>query len=523
VAELPPLVRDLLEPRAYPHHPAKVELLQTQMSFVFLTGEYVYKVKKPVNLGYLDYTTLEKRRHFSEQEVLLNRRLCPDVYLGVVPITQKGGRHGVEGEGKALEYAVKMLQLPQEKMMDRLLAQGRVTPAMAERVARLLAEFHSHAATGPHISAFGSLDYVKTNTEENFTQTEPYIGRTVSSEKYHALKDYAYSFLQRHADIFQQRVEGGHIRDCHGDLHAAHVCFEDGVKVFDCIEFNDRFRYGDTASEVAFLAMDLDRNGFPTLSRAFAEAYVRASGDRGVWDILAFYKFYRAHVRAKVEGFKADAPHMPQEERERALQVARGYFDLALAYTRRKLVITAGMVGTGKTALACGLGERLGWEVVSSDAVRKALASLPPTQHRYEAFETGIYSPAFTRRTYEELFRQGRNILLQGGSVLLDATFRSRALRKEAALLARDAEAQFFVLETVCPEEVIRERLERRAGETSFSDADWQVYLREKEIWEEITEVPRDHHLKVDTRAAVEALLPGLVSRLRGGLEWRKS
>jgi len=519
VAELPPLVRDLLESRAYPHHPAKVELLQTQMSFVFLTGEYVYKVKKPVDLGYLDYTTLEKRKHFSEQEVLLNRRLCPDVYLAVVPITKRGGRHGVEGEGKALEYAVKMRQLPQEKMMDRLLAQGLVTPAMVERVARLLAEFHSRAATSPHISAFGSLDYVKTNTEENFTQTEPYIGRTVSREKYQALKDYAYGFLQRHADTFQQRVEGDHIRDCHGDLHAAHICFEDGVKIFDCIEFNDRFRYGDTASEVAFLAMDLDHHGFPALSRAFVEAYAQASGDRGLWDVLVFYKLYRAHVRAKVEGFKADAPHIPQEERERALQAARGYFDLALAYARRKLAITVGMVGTGKTALARALGERLGWEVVSSDAVRKALAGLPPTQHHYEAFQEGLYSPAFTRRTYEELFHRARNILLQGDSVLLDATFRSRSLREEAALLAREAEAEFFVLETLCPEEVIRERLEQRAGEASFSDADWQVYLREKERWEEITEVPPDQHLKIDTSAPVEAPLPGLVRRLAGGVE----
>jgi len=519
VAELPPLVRDLLEPRAYPHRPARIQLLQTQMSFVLLTGEYVYKVKKPVDLGYLDYTTLEKRRHFSEQEVLLNRRLCPDVYLGVVPITKEDGGHRVEGEGKALEYAVKMRQLPQEKMMDRLLAQRRVTPAMVERVSLLLAEFHSRADTSAQISAFGSPDYVKTNTEENFSQTGPYIGRTVSREKYQALKDHAYGFLQRHADTLQQRVEGGHIRDCHGDLHAAHICFEDGVKIFDCIEFNDRFRYGDTASEVAFLAMDLDHHGFPHLSRAFVEAYVQASGDRGLRHVLVFYKLYRAHVRAKVEGFKADAPHIPQEERGRALQAARGYFDLALAYARRRLAITAGLVGTGKSALARALGESLGWEVVSSDAVRKAMAGLPPTQHRYEAFEAGIYSPAFTRRTYDELFRQARSILLQGGSVILDATFRSRALREQAASLAREAEAEFFVLETVCPEEVIRERLERRAGEASFSDADWQVYLREKRIWEEIAEASPDHHLKVDTSAPVEALVPGLVSKLGGGLE----
>jgi len=519
VTGLPPLVRDLLEPTAYPHHPAKVELLQTQMSFVFLTGELAYKIKKPVDLGYLDYTTLDKRKHFSEQEVLLNRRLSPDVYLGVVPITKSGGQHVVEGEGKPLEYAVKMRRLPAEKMMDRLLAQNQVTTDMVERVARLLAEFHSRAATSRQISAFGSLDYVKTNTEENFTQTEPYIGRTVSREKYEALKEYAYGFLQWHADAFQRRVEGGHIRDCHGDLHAAHICFEDGVKIFDCIEFNDRFRYGDTASEVAFLAMDIDRHGFPALSRSFVEAYARASKDRGLWDVLAFYKIYRAHVRAKVEGFKADAPHVPQAEREKAIQAARGYFDLALAYAGRKLAITVGMVGTGKTALARALGERLGWEVVSSDAVRKALAGIPASQHQREAFEGGIYSPAFTRRTYEELFRRAKSILLQGGSVILDATFRSRSLREEAASIAREAESDFFVLETVCPEDVIKQRLERRAGEVSISDADWQVYLREKATWEDVTEMPPAHHLKVDTSAPVETLLPGLASRLEGRLQ----
>jgi aminoglycoside phosphotransferase family enzyme/predicted kinase len=516
VAELPPLVRDLLEPRAYPHHPAKIGLLQTQMSFVFLTGEYVYKVKKPVDLGYLDYTTLEKRRHFSEQEVLLNRRLCPDVYLGVVPITKEDGGHRVEGEGEALEYAVKMRQLPQEKMMDRLLAQRRVTPAMVESVARLLAEFHSRAATGPQISAFGSLDYVKTNTEENFSQAGPYIGRTVSREKYQALKDYAYGFLQRHADIFQQRVEGGHIRDCHGDLHTAHICFEDGVKIFDCIEFNDRFRYGDVASEVAFLAMDLDHHGRADLGRGFVDGYIAFSRDAGLKKLLGFYKCYRAYVRGKVACFKLDDPYIGDDERGRALEDAASYFDLAYSYARQRpaLFITTGLVGSGKSALARALAGRLGLVVISSDVTRKRLASVPETEHRFEAFDAGIYSPGFSRKTYDAMFGEAKDILNSGGSVIIDASFIKSEERLKAKRLAEEAGADFFILECTLNEALTRERLAQRLEQGTVSDGRWEVYQTQKERFEPVVEIPPESRVIIDSSQPLDKAVRQVLGRI---------
>ena len=330
--QLPKLVQALLDPKAYPDAPQRVELVQTQMSFVCLTGRYVYKVKKPVNLGYLDYTTLEKRRFYCQREVELNRRLCPDAYLGVVSITQDKGDFLVEGQGKALEYAVKMQRLPQEAMLDVLLRQDRVAPEMVERVAQIVAEFHLKAETNATISTFGDLDAIATNADENFTQTKKYIGNTISQKRYQHIKDYAGSFIEKNSSLFRKRLANGKIRDCHGDLHAAHICFTNGICIYDCIEFNDRFRYCDVAAEVAFLAMDLDHYQRADLSRSFVGTYVDDSQDEELLELLNFYKGYFAYVRGKVESFKLDDPHISGEEKTRILTVAKSYFELAESY-----------------------------------------------------------------------------------------------------------------------------------------------------------------------------------------------
>ena len=259
--QLPEIVQMLLDPKVYPHSPKHVELGQTQMSFIILTDDYVYKIKKPVNLGYLDYTTLDKRHFYCQKEVELNRRLCPDVYLGVVPITRDKGKISIEGEGEVIEYGVKMRRLPQEAMMDVLLNANRVSSKMVVSVAHKLVAFHQTAETNDNIGAFGKLDAITVNTEENFTQTEKYIGNTISQERYQHIKDYTESFIKKNASLFHKRIADGRIRDCHGDLHAAHVCFAHDIYIYDCIEFNDRFRYCDIASEIAFLAMDLDHYG----------------------------------------------------------------------------------------------------------------------------------------------------------------------------------------------------------------------------------------------------------------------
>jgi len=330
--QLPEVVQALLEAKAYPETSTRIEMVQTQMSFVFLTDDYVYKVKKPVNLGYLDYTTLDKRHFYCQREVELNQRLCPELYLGAVPITRDRGDILIAGQGKVIEYAVKMRRLPQEAMMDVLLTSNRVSPEMVISVAQKLAEFHQKAETNATISAFGDLDTITKNTEENFSQTEKYIGNTISGEKYQHVKDYTDSFIEYNAPLFHKRIADGRIRDCHGDLHAAHICFHNGIYIYDCIEFNDRFRYCDVASEVAFLAMDLDHYGRTDLSHRFIGAYIDTSQDKELSQLLNFYKCYRAYVRGKVESFKLDDPHISAEEKERVLSVARSYFELAESY-----------------------------------------------------------------------------------------------------------------------------------------------------------------------------------------------
>jgi len=322
----------LLNPQAYLHKPQNIELVQTQMSFIFLTGDFVYKVKKEVNLGYLDYTTLEKRRFFCHQELDLNRRLCPDVYLAVVPIVDEKGDLRIEGQGEAIEYAVKMKQLPQQRMMDALLCKGQVTSEMITAVAQKLVKFHQKAETNKEIATFGKLCVIRYNCDENFTQTEKYTGISITAEKYQSIKNYTNRFIDNNTNLFDKRVREGKIRDCHGDLHAAHVCFTDDICIYDCIEFNDRFRYSDVASEVAFLAMDLDRFQQSGLSQQLVNAYVKLSHDAELLEVLNFYKCYRAYVRGKVESFKLDDPYIPKGEKTGILSIARSYFELAKSY-----------------------------------------------------------------------------------------------------------------------------------------------------------------------------------------------
>jgi aminoglycoside phosphotransferase family enzyme len=341
VSILPPVVKALLESQAYPHKPQAIELVQTQMSYIFLTGEYVYKVKKPVNLGYLDYTTLEKRHFFCHQELELNRRLCPGAYLAVVPIVEEKTGFRIGGSGKAIEYAVKMKQLPRDRMMDVLLPRGQVTLEMVAKVAEKLVDFHERAETNQEIAAFGRLDIIRQNTDENFAQTEKYIGISITAEKYQHIKNYTNDFIAGNTSMFDKRVGKGKIRDCHGDLHSAHVCFTDDTRlpspggqvcIYDCIEFNDRFRYSDVASEIAFLAMDLDRHQQAGLSRHLVNTYVGLSNDEELLKLLDFYKCYRAYVRGKVESFKLDDPYIPEVEKTKVLTTAQGYFHLAESY-----------------------------------------------------------------------------------------------------------------------------------------------------------------------------------------------
>jgi aminoglycoside phosphotransferase family enzyme len=327
------VVEALMEPEAYYEDVGTVELVQTHISFVFLTKHFVYKVKKAVNFGFLDFTTLEKRRFFCEKELELNRRLCGDMYLEVVPINRAAAIR-IKGAGETVEYAVKMKRMPQETMLSRLLEENKVDKKLVGNIAKTIAEFHAKAETNRQISEFGSVAIIETNWKENFEQTTEYIGATISAEDFKLTREKIKAFMQRNTALFTKRIAAGRIRDCHGDIHSGNIFVADRVYIFDAIEFNERFRYCDVASDVAFLAMDLDFKGRADLSRFFVEKYVKYSGDRELLQLLPFYKCYRAYVRGKVAGFKLKDPNVRSNEKSTAKKEAKAYFKLAVTYTK---------------------------------------------------------------------------------------------------------------------------------------------------------------------------------------------
>jgi uncharacterized protein len=329
-----PVVEAMLTPEAYPQEAGKIELIQTHISFVFLTKDYVYKVKKAVNFGFLDFSTLEKRRAYCLKELELNRRLCPEIYLEVVSIN-KSNNIKINGEGKTIEYALKMKRLPQEKIMTVLLKEGKVDKKTVDYIAKIVAEFHSKAQTNTEISQFGSLKIVKTNWDENFAQTTKYIGQTIPQSDFQFIQTKINSFMEKNKALFESRIADKRIRDCHGDLHSGNIFVTDKICIFDAIEFNDRFRYSDVAADVAFLAMDLDYQKRVDLADYFIERYLAYSKDKQLTQLLPFYKCYRAYVRGKVISFRLDDPNISPEEKASATNEAQAYFKLAAEYAKK--------------------------------------------------------------------------------------------------------------------------------------------------------------------------------------------
>jgi aminoglycoside phosphotransferase family enzyme len=327
------VVEALMKPEAYDEDADGIELVQTHISFVFLTRNFVYKVKKAVNLRFLDFTTLEKRRFFCEKELELNRRLCGDMYLEVVPINRSKAIK-IKGAGETVEYAVKMKRMPQEKMMSKLLEKNKVDNGLVDRIAKIIAEFHEKAETSRRISEFGSLTVIETNWKENFDQTEEYIGETISTENFKLIHGKVEDFMKRNVSLFEKRMAEDRVRDCHGDIHSGNIFVTNGIYIFDAIEFNERFRYSDVAADVAFLAMDLDFREQTDLADFFVERYIAYSGDQELTKLLPFYKCYRAYVRGKVVSFKLKDLHVGKEEKSAATKEAKAYFKLAATYAK---------------------------------------------------------------------------------------------------------------------------------------------------------------------------------------------
>jgi aminoglycoside phosphotransferase family enzyme len=328
------VIEALMKPEVYDEELEQIELKQTHISFVFLTGKFVYKVKKAVDFGFLDFSTLEKRRFFCEKELALNRRLCGDMYLEVVPVNRSDCIK-IKGDGVTVEYAVKMKRMPEDKIMTRLLEEGNVDRKLIDRMAKIIAEFHSKAETDKRVGEFGSLPMIETNWRENFEQTEEFIGETISLESYRLIRERIDDFMRRNAVLFAKRVAENRVRDCHGDIHSGNIFVVDKIYIFDAIEFNERFRFCDVASDIAFLAMDLDFKDRSDLSSFFVERYVRYSGDQELEKLLQFYKCYRAYVRGKVISFKLKDPSVDSEEKSTATKEAKAYFKLATDYARQ--------------------------------------------------------------------------------------------------------------------------------------------------------------------------------------------
>ncbi len=324
----------LLNPTIYPERPRNVEFSETHISLLFFTENHVYKVKKPVDFGFLDFTDLERRKFYCQQEVELNRRLSSGVYLGVVEITEDDGAITLDGRGEVIEYAVKMRRIPEDRLMSRLLEENKVTDQMIARVAEKLADFYSAAETNREISGYGKPDRIRQDTDENFQQTRAYIGLTISPRGFEAIQESTNAFLREKRATFGRRMAEGKIRDCHGDLRSEHIYLEDEILIIDCIEFNERFRYTDVAADIGFLAMDLDYRGRRGLSNRLINSYMRRSGDQDILEVLDFYKCYRAYVRGKVESFRLDDPNIPPDEKRGAITRARRFFRLSHGYAR---------------------------------------------------------------------------------------------------------------------------------------------------------------------------------------------
>ncbi len=324
------MIDDLLDPAALPDPTSRVTLVQTHISLVFVGDDYVYKVKKPVDFGFLDFSTPEKRRYYCAQEVRLNQRLSEGIYLGVLPVTLERGRHRMGGDpADAVDYAVRMRRIPEDRLMRTLFERGELGEEHLDAVAGLLARFHREAERSERIDAFGTLESFKVNTDENFVQTEPFIGTTLSRDTFERIRDWTGAFYREEGAVFEKRIREGRVRDCHGDLHMEHVCFLDPVAAIDCIEFNDRFRYSDTLADIAFLLMDLEFRGGAGFAAGLWSGYAERAGESGMERLLNFYKVYRAYVRGKVIGFQLNDPQIDEKTKEEAVRTAGAYFDLA--------------------------------------------------------------------------------------------------------------------------------------------------------------------------------------------------
>jgi hypothetical protein len=523
----PGLLAFLRDPASYPHRPGKVREVHTHASLVFLAPPMVYKIKKPVNFGFLDFSTLGKRRHFCQREVELNSRLAPGIYLGVVPITRENHGFTFGGKGPVAEYAVEMRWLEPAGFLNTRIKAGTAGKPELERVARTLADFYQKQPSPPEIAGWGNMEKLRISTDENFTQTRRFIGKTLSRAAYEALRAFTGSCYERRRLLFEKRVAQGWIRDCHGDLHLDHIHVTDAaLHIYDCIEFNDRFRHLDIASDAAFLAMDLDYHGRPDLARFFIRRLAELSNDPEMEELMDFYKCYRAYVRGKVESLHAVAEIADDGERATAATAARRYFQLALQYaicgSSPLVLVFMGRVASGKSTLAAALARELGWQLISSDLRRKTLAGVPPHGRGDAAGRKRLYSSGMTEQTYDSMIQDAREILHGGHGVILDATFSKRAFRDRLRETVGDENVKWIVAEV--DETAALERLKRREVQQDVvSDARCEDREFLNAAFEPPDELPEESKRIVMTRGTANKIAETLLMSMATNFHSRPS
>jgi len=486
------------QPEFYPHPvQTPIDLIQTHVSYVFLTGDYAYKVKKAVNFGFLDFSTLEKREHFCWQELEMNKPQAPEIYLEVLPITQKGDRLVLGDESQPVEYTLKMRQFPQDALFSQRFEQGKLTTTDMENLGRVVAQFHAHTQTNDYIRSFGTPAKIREGFDENYQQTKNYIGRVQTQQQFNETKQFSDRFFAQRQAVLEQRLENNQIRECHGDLHLRNIClWQDQIQLFDRIEFNEPFRFVDVIYDIAFAVMDLEARGAKDLGNVFLNTYLEQTGDWQGLQVLPLYLCRQAYVRAKVTSFLLDDSGVPEETKQEAAKTAADYYRLAWEYTKTnsgQILIMSGLSGSGKSTVARQLAQQLGAIHLRSDAVRKHLAGIPLEQKGTDE----LYTPQMNQKTYDRLLDLGIMVAQQGFPVILDAKYDRQALRGDAIAKAQANQLPLRILHCTAPMEVLRDRLSSRTGDVSDATAD--LLSRQQATAEPFTEAEQSFVTTVNT------------------------
>lgn len=475
-----------------------VSIRETHTAVVFLVGDRAYKMKKPVDLGFLDFRTREARSEVCHKETDLNRRLAPDVYLGVAQIT--------DPDGQPCEDLLVMRRMPDNRRLSTLVRSGADVSGDIRRIARVVAAFHSRCDRSPQIDVEGSRDALLERWTASFEQVRPFHGNVIDGAVTGEIERLTARFLAGREQLFADRLGRGRIVDGHGDLLADDIfCLLDGPRILDCLEFDDRLRHVDQLDDVAFLAMDLEHLGAPDLAERFIKLYVEFTGDPAPSSLLHHYVAYRAFVRAKVSCLRH------QQGDPAAAGQARTFSDLAqrhLATSAVKLVLVGGMPGAGKSTLASGLADRLGLVMLSSDRLRKELAGVDPEQSARADYRAGIYSRAWTERTYAEMLERAGRLLSLGESVVLDASWIDQGARREAQQVAARSHSDVVSLLCEVPEEVAAARMRERSGPSDADEAVAAAMRGDADAWPEATLVNTSLPLDVGVAHAVSCVRP---------------